>query len=236
MAITELHSGDVATLDAVADLGRFVADETCVDLGFPSPCLMLADGTGIPLMAEVSTVGRGGAVSVRLNSPGVSRLHAELIRRGPFLYVSDVGLSRNGTFLNGEPVVQALLTDGDVVSFGGARTRVAGTALAGPADVPVTSGSVTERLVSGREADVLVALCRPAYAGTAFAEPGTAQAIAEDLVVTEAAVKQHLIRLYSKFDILPGPARRTRLANAVIAAGILHRRLCLAVYRPGTAV
>jgi hypothetical protein len=39
-------------------------------------------------------------------------------------------------------------------------------------------------------------------------------------VVTEAAVKQHLIRLYDKFDIRdPGEHRRLRLANEAIRRG-----------------
>ena len=80
---------------------------------------------------------------------------------------------------------------------------------------------------------MLTSLCRPAYAGATFAAPQTALGIAEELVVTEAAVKQHLLRLYAKFDIAPGLDRRTRLANAVISAGLLHRQLCLAEYRGG---
>jgi hypothetical protein len=40
-------------------------------------------------------------------------------------------------------------------------------------------------------------------------------------VVTEAAVKQHLLRLYQKFQVPEGPDRRTRLANKVIALGLV---------------
>lgn len=201
------------------------------DLAAPAPYLMLADGVEIPLLAEVSTVGRGHGVAVRLDHPGVSRLHAELVRRGPFLYVSDAGISRNGTFVNGEPVVQSLLTDGDVVTFGGLRTRIAGVGT--PRESTVATPDGTGRALSGREVDVLVALCRPAYVGRVFAAPQTALGIAADLVVTEAAVKQHLLRLYVKFGIAPGLDRRTRLANTVLAAGALHRELCVAVYGPG---
>jgi DNA-binding NarL/FixJ family response regulator len=55
----------------------------------------------------------------------------------------------------------------------------------------------------------------------AFATPATAHEIATDLVVTEAAVKQHLLRLYQKFRIPEGPNRRTRLANEVVALGLV---------------
>jgi len=68
---------------------------------------------------------------------------------------------------------------------------------------------------------VLTSLCRPALSDEAFATPATAHDIAADLVVTEAAVKQHLLRLYQKFRIPEGPNRRTRLANEVVALGLV---------------
>jgi hypothetical protein len=70
--------------------------------------------------------------------------------------------------------------------------------------------------------DVLTSLCRPALSDEAFVAPATAREIAQDLVVTEAAVKQHLLRLYQKFRIPEGPNRRTRLANEVIAMGLVR--------------
>ena len=68
---------------------------------------------------------------------------------------------------------------------------------------------------------MLTSLCRPALSDEAFATPATAHEIAADLVVTEAAVKQHLLRLYQKFRIPEGPNRRTRLANEVVALGLV---------------
>ena len=41
-------------------------------------------------------------------------------------------------------------------------------------------------------------------------------------MVTEAAVKQHLLRLYQKFRIAEGGNRRGRLANEVIALGVVR--------------
>jgi hypothetical protein len=73
-----------------------------------------------------------------------------------------------------------------------------------------------------REFDVLISLCRPALSDDAFVMPATAREIADDLVVTEAAVKQHLLRLYQKFRVPEGPNRRPRLANEVIALGLIR--------------
>jgi hypothetical protein len=69
---------------------------------------------------------------------------------------------------------------------------------------------------------VLTSLCRPALSDEAFVAPATAREIAADLVVTEAAVKQHLLRLYQKFRIPEGQNRRVRLANEVIALGLVR--------------
>ena len=83
-------------------------------------------GTVIPLLENVTTIGRGRAVDVRLSDPSVSRLHAEIVRRGPYAYVTDLGLSRNGTRVNGRLVARRVLDDGDVLTFGSARCRVGG--------------------------------------------------------------------------------------------------------------
>ena len=145
-----------------------------------TPFLRVEDtGEVISLRGEVTTVGRGRGVDIRLDDPRVSRLHAEQVRRGPYVYVADLGLSRNGTRVNGRPVAR-------------------------------------------RELDVLTSLCRPALSDEAFATPATAHEIAADLVVTEAAVKQHLLRLYQKFRVPEGPNRRTRLANEVVALGLVR--------------
>jgi hypothetical protein len=178
-------------------------------------------GLMMPLREDVTTIGRGRSVDVRLADPSVSRLHAEIIRRGPYAYVTDLGLSRNGTRVNGRLVARRLLEDGDVLSFGAARCRVLG--IAGEdftAEVELRRPSAPE--LTRRELDVLTSLCRPALSDEAFVAPATAREIAADLVVTEAAVKQHLLRLYQKFRIPEGSNRRVRLANEVVALGIVR--------------
>lgn len=178
-------------------------------------------GTVVPLSHAVTTVGRGSGVDVHLSDPSVSRLHAEIILRGPYAYVADLGLSRNGTRVNGRLVARRLLQDGDVLSFGTARCRVGGFPEEDlPAEVELRRSASPE--LTRRELDVLTSLCRPALTDQAFVAPGTARAIAADLVVTEAAVKQHLLRLYQKFRIPEGTNRRVRLANEVIALGLVR--------------
>lgn len=189
-----------------------------------TPYLRVEDtGAVFELAAEVTTVGRGQGVHVPLEDPSVSRLHAELIRRGPHVYVADLGLSANGTRVNGRPVGRRILADGDVISFGAARTRVGGLAPSeSAAEETVELRRVAAPDLTRRELEVLQALCRPALRHEAFVAPATAKDIADELVVTEAAVKQHLLRLYQKFKIPEGGNRRGRLANEVIAVGVVR--------------
>lgn len=187
-----------------------------------TPYIRIAEtGKVIPLRKEVTTIGRGLGVDVLLEDPSVSRLHAEIVRRGRYLYVADLGLSRNGTRVNGRPVARRVLDDGDVLAFGSARCRVAGIPRDG-LDPEADMRRPAAPELTRRELDVLVSLCRPALSQDAFVTPATARQIAVDLVVTEAAVKQHLLRLYVKFRVPEGPNRRTRLANEVIALGLIR--------------
>jgi len=191
-------------------------------------------GAIVRLQLDVTTVGRGNAVDVHLDHPSVSKLHAEIIRRGPYAYVSDLGLSRHGTRVNGKVVAQRLLENGDVLSFGVQRCRVGGlaTEAAMPESDPHRSAAPE---LTRRELDVVAALCKPALCDEAFVAPATARDIAADLVVTEAAVKQHLLRLYQKLRIPEGPNRRIRLANEVVARGLV-RPLPVAAAAAGTRI
>ncbi len=188
-----------------------------------TPHLRLEEsGETFALTRELTTIGRGEGVDVSLDDPSVSRLHAEIIRRGPWVYVSDLGLSVNGTRVNGRPVGKRVLLEGDVLSFGTCRTRVGGLAAQATADDTVELRRISAPDLTRREHEVLTALCRPALQQDAFVAPATAHEIAAELVVTEAAVKQHLLRLYQKFRIAEGVNRRARLANEVISAGVVR--------------
>ena len=80
-----------------------------------------------------------------------------------------------------------------------------------------------------RERDVLNALCRPLLGDDVIAQPASVREIAAELVVTDAAVKQHLANLFDKFAIVEGDRRRLRLANAALSSGAVS----LGDLRPG---
>jgi len=183
----------------------------------------------VPLAREVTTVGRGQGCGIRLGDPSVSVLHAELVRRGPYTYVADLGLSAAGTLVNGRPVTRRLLADGDVICFGQVPCTARGMA-------PDAAGEQQpQRAVpqlTSRELDVLTELCRPAFSQQAFTQPAAVRQIATALSVTENAIKQHLIRLCRKLGIPGGPDRRLLLANHAVALGLVPAPALLAARPP----
>src|ERR1039458_10823290 len=100
-----------------------------------TPHIRIEDsGAVVPFGPDVTTIGRGSHVDIRLTDPSVSQLHAEIVRRGPYAYVIDFGLSRNGTRVNGRLIAQRLLAAGDVLTFGPPRCRGGGRPAAGGGD------------------------------------------------------------------------------------------------------
>lgn len=193
---------------------------------------MRVETTGllVTLRQSVSTVGRGPGVDVALRDVSVSRLHAELVRRGPHLYVCDLGLSATGTRVNGRPVGRRLLANGDVISFGLARVQVQGLHIGAATETAATEflgasrrGAGTPAELTVREQAVLDALCR-SRTDEAFTTAASTHDIAAELNTTDTAVKAHLLRLYAKFDIPVGVGRRNRLANAAISTGHVKPR------------
>ena len=130
--------------------------------------------------------------------------------------MEDLG-SRNGTYVNGQRISgRRVVRPGDEIRLGLVRVVLRG----------VVSGSGTATslvdeppVLTRRERDVLVALCQPLLAGDPFTEPASIREIATALVVSDAAVKQHLANLFVKFEILDGERRRVRLANAALSTG-----------------
>ena len=73
-----------------------------------------------PLIGLRVTLGRGTDNDIVISDPGTSRHHAEIVFNGESWTVRDNN-STNGTYLNGEPVTQHVLSRGDVVELGTTR-------------------------------------------------------------------------------------------------------------------
>jgi len=167
-----------------------------------------------PLDSERIVVGTGESNDVVVDADGVSRVHAVFESFGGTWCVRDLG-SRNGTFVNGRRTVgERSLHSGDEILLG--RLRLL---FRGPAAGKETAAIAEAPPLTRREHDVLLALCGPLLTGDAFTEPASTRGIAAKLVVSEAAVKQHLSRLYVKFEVADGDRRRVQLANAAVSTG-----------------
>ena len=189
--------------------------------------LSTTEGSGlVPLEGERLTLGRDAANDIPVPSDDtMSRLHAVLLRYPAGWVVQDPG-SRNGTTVNGQPIMhERVLRDSDEIRAG--ATRLVCRMRAHPPRGSVTSPQSTDLPLpdlTRREREVLLQLCQPMLAGDmTFTAPATVRQVADALVVTEAAVKQHLLRLYDKFGIHSdeGERRRVRLANAAVRHGVV---------------
>jgi pSer/pThr/pTyr-binding forkhead associated (FHA) protein len=63
-------------------------------------------------------LGRSSASNIVVESTAVSKLHARVVRTPDQLLLEDMG-SSNGTFVNGNQVMTAVLRDGDTIALGG---------------------------------------------------------------------------------------------------------------------
>jgi pSer/pThr/pTyr-binding forkhead associated (FHA) protein len=173
----------------------------------------------VALEGDRMSIGKDASNAVAISwDTTVSRVHALLERVGPGWALRDMS-SRNGTFVNGERIwSERPLHPRDEIRIG--QTRIVFRS-----DQPSDEGMTTDTPaaqpeVTRRERDVLIALCRPVFSGDVFTEPASIRDIAKELVISEAAVKQHLVRLYDKFGIHePSERRRVRLANEAIRRG-----------------
>lgn len=111
-------------LDESLRAGRFTVEAEVLEGedGMPAGSLLMPDGNRIVVEAEPVVIGRLPECSIVLNDPNVSRRHAEVRRRGTEVVVVDLQ-STNGTRVNGAPVRERPLADGDEIMVGTTAIR-----------------------------------------------------------------------------------------------------------------
>ena len=198
------------------------------------PYLLFRDAAGgqriVPLgdQRPQLTIGRVPGCDVCLEwDLGISRAHAQLERLGEHDWMlSDDGLSRNGSIVNGERLRQRRrLVDGDVLRFGDTHI-VYRAPLPEIRQTVVLGAGWGEIHLSPAQRRVLVALCRPYRDGDEFATPASNLEIANELVLSVEAVKTQLRALFEKFDVGPlaRDAKRARLVHRAFETGAITQR------------
>jgi pSer/pThr/pTyr-binding forkhead associated (FHA) protein len=196
------------------------------------PFLIMRDGTATQVLVELPitgpptrTIGRAEECDIALPWDGqVSRVHAELVWVGRDWAVDDGGLSRNGTYVNGQRIAERRrLRDGDTLRFG--ETAMV---FRRPSDaIEIASATVTASSLPGpgnlsdSQRAVLRELCRPLAADDGRSTPATNPEIAKALFLSLDAIKGHMRVLFGKFGVdgLPQNQKRVRLAERALETG-----------------
>jgi pSer/pThr/pTyr-binding forkhead associated (FHA) protein len=197
-----------------------------------TPFLLFRDGDGQQRIVALDdavariTIGRRAESDVPLGwDAEVSRQHAQLEPVGRDWTLIDQGLSRNGTYVNGELIAgRRRLRDGDRLCFG--ETPM--VFRAPPHDESLTTAAVATGPgavpLSEPERRVLIALCRP-LKDSAYAPPASNREIADEVHLSVDAVKAHLRVIFERLDLgdLPQNQKRARLAALALVNGLVRQ-------------
>jgi pSer/pThr/pTyr-binding forkhead associated (FHA) protein len=199
-----------------------------------APFLVYRDAAGRQLIFMLGedrdrlSVGRSDVADVSLVfDPEVSRVHAELERVGEEWTLADDGLSRNGSYVNGDRVVgRRRLRDGDALQFGDTLVLFRAPSQAGADETVAAKDRLKVGSVTETQRRVLVALCRPFGTGSEFAAPATNRQIADEVFLSVDAVKANLRALFERFEVgdLPQNKKRIRLAEVAMRTGVISPR------------
>lgn len=197
------------------------------------PFLLYRDGGGHQRIVvlddaeEQLTVGRRPSNPIGLSwDVNVSRVHAQLERVGDAWTIADDGLSRNGTFVNGERLAgRRRLMDGDVMRFGDTMIAYIEPKRGESRITTEQDESPLAASVSAAQRRVLIALCRP-YKDAGFAAPASNKEIADELCIGIDAVKTHMRALFYAFGVghLPQNQKRARLVERAFRTGFVSER------------
>ncbi len=196
------------------------------------PFLVYRDGDGAQCIFALKagdrlTVGRRPENDLALCfDANVSGVHGAFERAGGEWTIVDDGLSRNGSYLNGERVFgHRRLRDGDMLRLG-ATVLVYRAPGEDPYPTAVLAAAGAVPSLSRTQRRVLVALCRPCKGAVGPSAPASNREIAEELHLSVEAVKAHLRALFSKFSVpdLPHNRKRLRLVAEAFGTGAISPR------------
>ena len=196
------------------------------------PFLIYRDADGqrrivvLELDREQLTIGRRADNGLAIPwDPNVSRLHAQLQRIGGEWTLSDEGLSRNGSYLNGARVTgRQRLRDRDMIRVG--ETVLVYRSPSGQTDPTLVLSTSATPILSDIQRRVLLALARPCQHPDSLNTPASNQQIARELSYSVGSVKAQLRVLFHKFGIddLPQNQKRLKLVEMAFRTGTISPR------------
>jgi len=193
------------------------------------PFLVHLDGEGHQRLVELGdlasvSIGRSPSTDVPLGwDTEVSRLHAVLEHEGGAWTIADEGLSRNGSFVNGQRLRgRRRLCDGDSIKIGGTLIVFVDANGDGSGTTTAASRTLEPPQLSDAQLRVLVSLCGP-LDDAPFAGARSNREIADDLYLSVETVKTHLRALFDLFGIgeLPQNRKRAELVRRAFESGVL---------------
>ena len=198
-----------------------------------SPFLLYRDAGGNQHILVLEEAGDEVTIGRRPSNPvglawdtNVSRVHAQLECVGDAWTVSDDGLSRNGTFVNGDRLAgRRRLIDGDVMRCGDTMIAFCDPERGESRVTDQQEETPLTARISDAQRRVLLALCRP-YKEGGFAAPASNKQIADELFIGIDAVKTHMRALFYAFGVghLPQNQKRARLVERAFRTGVVSER------------
>lgn len=140
--------------------------------------------------------------------------------------LTDNGLSRNGTFVNGRRLSSRVrLRDRDKIVVGETSLTYCAPPMTSEQTVVGDTMPASSHLSESQRA-VLTALCRPYGGGRPYATPASNQQIADELSLSVDAVKTHLRTLFHRFGIehLPQNRKRAQLVEIALTRGLVSEK------------
>ena len=192
-----------------------------------TPFVLFRDANGQQQIVSLDgparlTIGRQDASDIALAwDAAVSRVHANLERVGEEWTLVDDGSSRNGSFVNAEPIRgRRRLCDGDVFRIGFTTFAFVVPRQREGSSSTVAATDATAPSLTAAQRRVLVALCRPLVEGP-FGSASSNQQIAGELFLGVETVKSHMQALFEAFGIrgLPQNQKRAELARLALKHG-----------------
>lgn len=114
--VDELETGVFRIRSLVAPGGPMTGAEAAANPPANTSAALDFAGSTLALTRQHTVLGRGAEADLRLDDPGVSRRHAEIVLSDP-PRITDLG-STNGTFVDGEQVATAELYNGARIGIG----------------------------------------------------------------------------------------------------------------------